>query len=126
MKYRIDDLYFAKCRKCIMDIVMNYYEEGKEIVPRPDYIDYYTILLKKNDYHYINIFDKKNNLRFVKVEDNMEETYGCDLILEVESLANYFGMYSDKINKKECKKIEDNIIKIRKLNNRTYGYKNRI
>ena len=56
----------------------------------------------------------------------MEETYDCDLILEVESLSNYFDIDYDKINRKECKKIENNIIKTRKLNNRTYGYKNRI
>ena len=45
MKYNINNLYFAKCRYCIMDIFMSYYKGGKEIMPRPDYVDYYTILL---------------------------------------------------------------------------------
>ena len=44
MKYNINNLYFAKCRHCIMDIINVTDKEGHIISPHPDYVDYYTIL----------------------------------------------------------------------------------
>ena len=49
MKNKVDKLYLAKIRSCIMDIVMTFVSDGKVIEPRPDYFEYYTILIRKNE-----------------------------------------------------------------------------
>ena len=87
MNYKKDYLYFAKCRKCIMDLVNDFYDENKIVRPRPDFVDYYAILYKKKDGSYININDSETKLREVTDYDNVEETYYCDLILEIDRIA---------------------------------------
>ena len=80
MNFKKDYLYFAKCRRCIMDLVTDFYDENKIVRPRPDFVDYYAILYKKKDGSYININDSETKLREVTDYDNVEETYDCDFI----------------------------------------------
>lgn len=121
MKYNINYLYFAKCRHCIMDIIMSYKVDGREIKPRPDYVDYYTILLYKNG-EYINIFDKYKVYKNGYLIDNNKEYYKGDLILEVSPISNYIGRNLDKLSFKECQIVEDTIVKTKSLK-LEYGYK---
>ena len=121
MKYDINNLYFAKCRHCIMDIIMTYYEDDKEIIPRPDYVDYYTILLFK-DGKYINIFDKESKYIDGLQITNKNEHYDEDIILKLYSLDNYLTCENQRISTKEAFFIESTIEKTKKLK-REYGYK---
>ena len=41
MKYNINNLHFAKCRHCIMDIINVTDEKGHIMSPHPDYVEYY-------------------------------------------------------------------------------------
>ena len=123
MKYNINNLYFAKCRHCIMDIFMSYYEKGKAIVPRPDYVDYYTILLFKNG-KYVDVFDKNKKYKDVSQVKNNQEYYVADLILEINPLLDYVSGKYKNINDKECELVETTIIKTKKLK-LEFGYKNR-
>lgn len=123
MKYSINNLYFAKCRYCIMDIFMSYYKGGKEIMPRPDYVDYYTILLFKNG-KYINIFDKNKKYKDVSQVKNGQEYYVADLILEVNPLSDYVSEKYKKISDKECELVESMIEKNKQLK-LEFGYKKR-
>ena len=121
MKYNINYLYFAKCRHCIMDIIMNYKEDEREIKPRPDYVDYYTILLYKSG-KYINVFDKYRIYINKYLILNDKEYYKGDLILEVNPISNYIGRSIDKLSFKECQLIENTIVKTKSLKHE-YGYK---
>lgn len=123
MKYNINNLYFAKCRHCMMDIFMSYYNNDKEIVPRPDYVDYYTILLFKNG-KYINIFDKNKKYKDVSHVKNDQEYYLADLILEANPLSDYVSQKYKKITNKECELVESSIEKTKQLK-LEFGYKKR-
>ena len=121
MKYNTTDLYFAKCRHSIMDIVMTYQEDDKIISPRPDYVDYYTIILLK-DNKYINIYDKHIRYRY-QIELNVEdEAYDADLILEMHSIKDYIDDDYRKLNINECRLVQSTIEKTKKLT-RKHGYK---
>jgi len=122
MKEKTTNLYFAKCRKCIMDIVMNYYDNEKEITPRPDYIEYYTILLKKDENQFVDLFDRSKKMMLINSVSNTIETYDFDLIMEYEPLSNYLEI--EKANKKEAEITLSVICKTKSLN-LNYGYKDR-
>jgi len=123
MGYNINNLYFAKCRRCIRDIVMSYYEDGKEIVPRPDYVDYYTILLFKNG-QYVDVFDKNKKYIDWLLVDNEYEYYKADQILELYNLSDYIDTRHQKLNSKECELVVDTIQKTKMLK-LEHGYKKR-
>lgn len=123
MNFKKDYLYFAKCRKCIMDLVTDFYDENKIVRPRPDFVDYYAILYKKKDGSYININDSKMMLREIAEYDNVEETYDCDLILEIEPLTNYLNVERRRLNTNDCELVESTIVKTKKLKPIIYGYK---
>lgn len=123
MNYKKDYLYFAKCRKCIMDLVNDFYDENKIVRPRPDFVDYYAILYKRKDGSYINIDDTETILRKVTEYDNIEETYDCDLILEIEPLNNYLNVERKRLNTSDCELVESTIVKTKKLRPIIYGYK---
>ena len=123
MKYNLNNLYFAKCRHCIEDIIMSYYEDDKEILPRPDYVDYYTILLLKNG-KYINIYDK-----YIRYENEFQitnkiEHYDEDLVLDLKPLKNFINIDKNKIKHNELLLVDRTIEKTLKLKPK-YGYKNR-
>lgn len=119
---KIDSLYIAKCRRCIMDFIFKYYVDGKEIVPRPDYVDYYTIVKKKED-SFIDVFNKHNTLvKIINLESsNIEEYYYKNIIFSLEPLSNYIKNY-DSLSKRECLLALDMITEMYNLNT-TYGYK---
>lgn len=121
MKNKIDKLYLAKIRSCIMDIVMTFVSEGKVIEPRPDYFEYYTIILKKNKEQFIDIFNPKNELK-IDINSEKLEYYQEDLIIELEPLENYLDI-KNKISNKELDLIFNVITKTKKLEKK-YGYKN--
>lgn len=122
MKEKIDNLYIAKCRYCIMDIINSYYDGDKEIVPRPDFVDYYTILYKRND-KYMDIFDLKKNILMIENPEDVIEFYNGDIILEIEPLSNYIEGY-EKLSTNQCELVLSTLVKTRKLTE-NYGYKNR-
>ena len=121
MKHDINILYFAKCRRCIMDIVNVIDEKGNIMTPHPDYIDYYTILLLKND-EYINIYNKNIRYKSIMHVDNAQEHYSEDLIIEVFRLTDFIDTEHKKVSTKECKLIDDTIQKTKSLKPK-YGYK---
>lgn len=121
MKYNINNLYFAKCRHCIMDIINVTDNEGNIISPHPDYVDYYTILLLKDD-RYISIYNKDLRYKNISQVDNKLEHYSEDLIIEICSLTDYINTRYKKISTKECELIDDTIQKIKSLKSK-YGYK---
>ena len=121
MKYNINNLYFAKCRHCIMDIINVTDKEGHIISPHPDYVDYYTILSLKDD-RYINIYNKGLRYKNISQVDNNVEHYGEDLIFEICSLTDYINTGYKKISTKECELIDDTIQKTKSLKLK-YGYK---
>lgn len=118
---KVSDLYFAKCRHCIMDIINSYSVDGKEIIPRPDYVDYYTIVKKTNGETFTSVFNK--NKIFTKYIDNKntEEHYSSDIIFSLIPLSDYIKNI-DSLSKRECLIVLD---MIKKLNGykTTYGYK---
>lgn len=120
MKLKTQNLYLAYCRKNIMDIIMDYYENEKRIDPRPDYVDYYTIVYRKNDGTFVDLFNNKTKFSFVSEVKNLTEHYDSDLLICYEPLNNY--LTNEKINKKEAYVIYDVISKTRKLAPK-YGYK---
>ena len=121
MKYNINNLYFAKCRHCIMDIINVTDNEGHIMSPHPDYVDYYTILSLKDD-RYINIYNKGLRYKNISQVDNNKEHYGEDLIIEICSLTDYINTGYKKISTKECELIDDTIQKTKLLKSK-YGYK---
>ena len=121
MKYNINNLYFAKCRHCIMDIINVTDNEGHIMSPHPDYVDYYTILSLKDD-RYINIYNKGLRYKNISQVDNNKEHYGEDLIIEICSLTDYINTGYKKISTKECELIDDTIQKTKSLK-LEYGYK---
>ncbi len=121
MKYNINNLYFAKCRHCIMDIINVTDNEGHIMSPHPNYVDYYTILLLK-DNRYINIYNKGLRYKNISQVDNNKEHYGEDLIIEICSLTDYINTGYKKISTKECELIDDTIQKTKSLK-LEYGYK---
>ena len=120
MKYNIDNLYFAKCRHCVMDIINITDDNGTVITPHPDYIEYYTILLLK-DNKYINIYNKGIRYKNISQVDNNEEHYE-DLIMEICSLNDNIDTEYMRISTKECELIHDTIQKTKSLK-MEYGYK---
>lgn len=121
MKYNINNLYFAKCRHCIMDIINVTDEEGHIMSQHPDYVDYYTILLSR-DSEYINIYNKSIRYKNISQVDNPEEHYGDDLIIEMFNLSEYIDTEYKKVSTKECELIDDTIQKTKALK-LEYGYK---
>ena len=121
MKYNINNLYFAKCRHFIMDIVNVTDENGQIVSPHPYYVDYYTVLFLR-DNKYINIYNKNINYQNISQVDNKQEHYGVDLIIEMCGLTEYIDTEYKKISTKECELIDDTIQKTKSLK-RQYGYK---
>ena len=121
MKYNIKNLYFAKCRHCIMDIINVTGENGQIMSPHPDYVDYYTILLLMNN-KLINIYDKNIKYKDISQSNNIQEHYDEDLIIEMNSLADYIGTEYKMVSIKECKLIDSTIQKTKSLKYQ-YGYK---
>lgn len=123
MKYNINNLYFAKCRHCIMDIINVTDDNGNVMAPHPDYIDYYTVLLFK-DNKYVNIYNRGIKYKDISEVGNDQEHYEEDLIIETCSLTNFIDTKHKRISTKECELIDDTIQKTKSLK-RKYGYKNR-
>lgn len=121
MKYNISDLYFAKCRECIMDIENVLDCNGTIKASHPDYIDYYTILLFKNK-EYINIFNKHVKYKNASQIFNNQEYYDAHLILEMHTLSDYIETEYRKVSEKECNLIASTIEKTKTLKSE-YGYK---
>ena len=121
MKYNINNLYYAKCRHCIMDIINVTDENGKVMTPHPDYVDYYTILLLKGK-EYVNIYNRGIKYKDISEVSNNQEHYGEDLIIEICSLTNFIDTEHKKISTKECGLIDDTIQKTKSLRIE-YGYK---
>ena len=122
MKYNINNLYFAKCRHFIMDIVNVTDENGQIMSPHPDYVDYYTVLLLR-DNKYVNIYNKSIKYKNISQLDNNQEQYGEDLIIEMCGLTEYIDTKHKKISDKECEMIDATIQKTRSLK-LEYSYKN--
>ena len=115
MKYNIRDLYFAKCRHCVRDIINAYYVGGEEIIPSPDYVDYYTIIY----YHkgkFINLYDFNCLYKDIKQVSNPEKNYPEDIILEKASLVDYVREGQKRISRQDCKFVENIISKTLTLN----------
>lgn len=121
MKYNINRLYFAKCKHWFMDIINVIDENGNIISPHPDYVEYYTILLLK-DNKYINIYNKDLKYKNISQDNIDKENYNEDLILKICSLSNYTSIRHKKISTKECELIDDTIQKTKLLKIK-YGYK---
>ena len=124
MKYDINDLYFAKCRHCIMDIVNVTDENGQIMSPHPDYVDYYTILLLR-DNKYVNIYNKNIKYKFISQSNNNKEHYGEDLIIEIYNLRDFIDTKRNRVSTKECELIDSTIKKTKSLRAK-YGYKKAI
>jgi len=122
MKNKVDKLYLAKIRSCIMDIVMTFVSDGKVIEPRPDYFEYYTILIRKNEECFIDVFNPKNKLK-KDINSETLEYYQENLIIELEPLSNYLEI-KEKISNKEINLIFNVITKTKKLEKK-YGYKSK-
>lgn len=123
IREKTDNLYFVKCRHCIMDIINSYSVDGKEIIPRPDYVDYYTIVKKNKDGSFTDVFNKDNTLvRNIGLEGfNIEEYYYKNIIFSLEPLSKYIKNY-DSLSKREWLIVFDTITELFNLKP-TYGYK---
>lgn len=121
-KFNVEDLYLGKCRYCIMDIINSLCFDGEIINPRPDYIDYYTILLKNSDNTFTDIFSMDTSLIQSTDCKNLEENYDSNIILDYEPLSLYVKEY-DRLNYRECLLTLDIIKKMKNLKD-TFGYKN--
>ena len=122
MKYDIDNIYFAKCRHCVMDIVNVIDENGQVVFPHPDYVDYYTILILKNG-KYVNIYNKDVNYKYISQVENDQEYYYDDLIIEMYPISNYVD--AERMSIKDCELVDSTIQKTKSLNIE-YGYKKNI
>ena len=122
MKYNVGNLYFAKCRHCIMD-VFNVMDENGIVSPHPDYVDYYTILLLKKG-NYVDVINKRVKYIDVSQVDNPEEYYNYEIILEMQPLSELISIEKNKLSIKECQLMESNI-KNEKCLKLKYGYKGR-
>lgn len=121
MKEPIKNLYFAKCRHCIMDIINNYYENNEPVLPRPDYVDYYTIIKKDKNSKWVDLFNKTTKLvQGDSLSDN-KTYYGEDIILSMEPLNNYLKDFVS-LNKRECLIALELIQKISNFSTE-YGYR---
>ncbi len=119
MKYDIHNLFFAKCRWPIMDMInIDGPDEG---FIHPDYMDYYTIIFFRNN-EYINLFNKKEKYKHVSEVEDSEKYHAFHLILELHSLSDYIDTEHKKVSEKECDLIEGTIEKTLKLVPK-YGYK---
>ena len=114
-KYDTSSLCFAKCRHCIMDIINSYSMDGNIIEPRPDYIDYYTILKRKYD----TFNENSTFIRYTKCE-NLEENYNNDIVFYTIPLDEYIKEH-DKLSYKECLTALTFIKKIKGVKDE-YGY----
>ena len=121
MKFNTNYLYFAKCRHCIMDIVNVTDDKGNVMMPHPDYVDYCTILLLKEN-KYTNIYNKSTKYKDITQINNNQEHYDEDLIIEICSLTDYIDTKCKKISLKECELIDTTIQKTKSLKLK-YGYK---
>lgn len=120
MKYNVGNLYFAKCRHCIMD-VFNVMDENGIVSPHPDYVDYYTILLLKKG-NYVDVFNKKVKYIDVSQVNNPEEYYDLGIILELYPLSEYVNIEKNRVSTNECLLMETNIKNEKSLKMK-YGYK---
>lgn len=121
IREKTDNLYFVKCRHCIMDIINSYSVDGKEIIPRPDYVDYYTIVKKNNDETFTSVFNKNKKFTINFDNEHVEEHYGNDIIFSLSSLRDYIKN-TDYLSKRECLIVLDIITKLNNFKT-TYGYK---
>ena len=119
MKYNIHNLFFAKCRWPIMDMMNIEGPDGGFI--HPDYMDYYTIIFFKNN-EYINIFNKKEKYKHVSEVEDSEKYHPFHLILEMHPLLNYVDTDYKKFSDRECDIILGTMEKTKKLELK-YGYK---
>lgn len=124
MKNNINNLYLAKCRRYLSDLYTFYFENGVSVVPVPDYVDYYTILLIK-DNKITSIFEKDRQFKYLEESDDVSKYYSLtspSLIIEIEPLINYIETYNDtKLTNKEIDLIYKTIHKTKQLKN-NYGY----
>ena len=105
-----------------MDII-NVIDENEHLMfPHPDYIDYYTILLFKNN-KYISIYNKNIIYKPISQVDKIEDYYDGDIVMKAYSLINYIDTEYKKISAKECQLISNTIKKTKGLKKK-YGYKN--
>ncbi len=105
-----------------MDIINSYMEDGQVIEPRPDYVDYYTILY----YHrgkFVNLYDVKRKYKEISQVTNPKANYDEDIILEISSLADYIREGQKRISRKECEFVENIITKTLSLDD--YCHHNR-
>ena len=121
LKEKIDNLYLAKCRHCIMDTIYSYEEEGKLIEPRPDYVDYYAILKKKADGSFVNMVNKYSTFINASECKNLKEHYSNDIIFSVVPLSDYIISF-DSLSKRDCIIVLNVLRKMNGFHN-TYGYK---
>ena len=121
--YNINNLYFAKCRKCIEDYIMSYYENDVLISPRPDYVDYYTILYMKND-KLVNIYDSNIKYEYQENVLDVESNYKEDIIFFMIPFSELSEYIVDKkrMSYRDCCIIEEKIMNEKKLK-LSYGYK---
>ena len=118
---KVANLYLAKCRHCIMDIINVTDEENHIMSPHPDYVHYYTILLKNEDGSFIDIMNKDVALIHSLDCERPEENYDSNIIFDYEPLSNYLKDY-DKLSYRECL-IALEVIKQTKGLKDTFGYK---
>ena len=122
LKYDISTLYVAKCRRCILsDLITHFTVDGRIIEPTPDYFDYYTILQKKNNGVFVDIFNPKSLIiNYIDCE-NSKRYYEGIILFEHEPLLNYVTYYN-KLNFRECLISLEAIVKSLGLKMLTYGY----
>ena len=108
MKYNINNLYFAKCRHFIMDIVNVSDENGQIMSPHPDYVDYYTVLLLR-DNKYVNIYNKSIKYKDISQLDNNQEQYVEDSKIDMERLKGRKVVYTNTTTISGIDSLKDKI-----------------
>lgn len=119
MKENIKDLYFVECRHYVNDLINSVSFDDKEIVPRPDFIDYYTIV-KKNDNNFTEIFCKRNKLIIEDDINSIQKYHDLDVIISLLPLSDYIKRY-DFLSVKDCLLILEAFKGTFRVND-SYGY----
>ncbi len=104
-----------------MNIINVTNENGQIMSPHPDYVDYYTILLLR-DNKFVNIYNKSIKYKDISLSDNNQEHYGEDLIIEMRVLTDFIDTKHKRISTKECELIDSTIQRTKTLKCQ-YGYK---
>jgi 2-oxoglutarate dehydrogenase complex dehydrogenase (E1) component-like enzyme len=116
----VNRLYICLVRECIPDFVMNYYDEGGLICPRPDFVERLELLYLDKNGKFIDLDNKKE--KFVLGIDSSEINYYQGVIVSTIKKLYSHNMVNKKVSKKQAyQEFERQLVESEYVP--TYGYK---